>query len=98
MRNDEVSLMVTALSMGKEVVVGGNLEAEFRVGRGTNLSVNASLNNRNMGQLSIKTSSSEHLEIALIAGVSIFRVLFRRMGLVGTDKDMPQSSDISWAD
>ncbi|XP_023759969.1 translocase of chloroplast 90, chloroplastic [Lactuca sativa] len=97
-RNDEVSLMVTALSMGKEVVVGGNLEAEFRVGRGTNLSVNASLNNRNMGQLSIKTSSSEHLEIALIAGVSIFRVLFRRMGLVGTDKDMPQSSDISWAD
>lgn len=93
-RNDKVSLMVTVLSMGKDVVVGGNLEAEIRVGRGTNLSLNGSLNNRNMGQLCVKASSSERLEIGLIAVVSIFRVVLRRMGFNGSDKDMSQSSDV----
>ncbi|KVI11695.1 hypothetical protein Ccrd_009891 [Cynara cardunculus var. scolymus] len=79
-RNDKVSLTMTVLSMNKEMVVGGNIESDFRMGRGTNLSVNANLNNRSMGQLSIKTSSSEHLEIALIAAASILRVVLRRMG------------------
>nr|XP_043621333.1 translocase of chloroplast 90, chloroplastic [Erigeron canadensis] len=89
-RNDNVSLTMTLLSMNKETVLGGNIESDFRVGRGTNMSISANLNNRSMGQLSIKTSSSEHLEIALIAAVSILRVLFRRMGFDRSIKEHPE--------
>ncbi|KAL8236976.1 hypothetical protein R6Q59_018057 [Mikania micrantha] len=90
MRNDKISLTMTVLSKNKETVLRGNIESEFRVGRGTNMSINANINNRNMGQLSIKTSSSEHLEIALIAAASIFRVLFRRVGSGGSIKEQPE--------
>ncbi|XP_076954965.1 translocase of chloroplast 90, chloroplastic-like [Bidens hawaiensis] len=78
-RNDKISLTMTMLSMNKETVLSGSIESDFRVGRGTNVSINGNLNNRNMGQLTVKTSSSEHLEIGLIAAVSLLRVLFRRV-------------------
>lgn len=86
-RNDKVSLTMTALSMNKETVLSGNIESDFRVGRGTNMSINANINNRNMGQLCIKASSSEHLEIALLAAASILRVILRRMGSDGSVSD-----------
>lgn len=89
-RNDKVSLTMTLLSMNKETVLGGGIESDFRLGRGTNMSINANINNRNMGQLTIKTSSSEHLEIALIAAASILRVLFRRIGSDGSNKEHPE--------
>lgn len=89
-RNDKISLTMTLLSMNKETVLGGNVESDFRVGRGTNVLINANLNNRNMGQLSVKTSSSEHLEIALVAAVSILRVLFRRMRPNGSIEERPE--------
>ncbi|XP_071724460.1 translocase of chloroplast 90, chloroplastic [Rutidosis leptorrhynchoides] len=89
-RNDKVSLTMTVLSMNKETVLGGNLESDFRVGRGTNISINANLNNRSMGQLSIKTSSSERLELALVAAVSILRVLLRRMGSDSSIRENPE--------
>ncbi|KAJ0746592.1 putative small monomeric GTPase [Helianthus annuus] len=89
-RNDKISLTMTVLSMNKETVLSGNIESDFRVGRGTNMSINANINNRSMGQLTIKTSSSEHLEIALIAAASILRVLFRRARHGGSVKESPE--------
>ncbi|KAI3742600.1 hypothetical protein L1987_60288 [Smallanthus sonchifolius] len=83
-RDDKISLTMTMLSMNKETVLSGNIESDFRVGRGTNMSINANINNRNMGQLIIKTTSSEHLEIAVIAAASILRLLFRRVGADGS--------------
>ncbi|KAI3801801.1 hypothetical protein L1987_29917 [Smallanthus sonchifolius] len=90
-RNDKISLTMTMLSMNKETVLSGNIESDFRVGRGTNMSINANINNRNMGQLTVKTTSSEHLEIALIAAASILRVLFRRVGADGSVKEHPEA-------
>ncbi|KAK9055119.1 hypothetical protein SSX86_026201 [Deinandra increscens subsp. villosa] len=92
-RNDKVSLTMTVLSMNKDTVISGNIESDFRVGRGTNMSINANMNNRSMGQLTIKTSSSEHLEIALIAAASVLRVLFRRAGYDGSTKAHPEGDD-----
>lgn len=77
-RNDSVSLTMTVLSFNKETVLGGNLQSDFRLSRGTRVSVNANLNSQKMGQVCVKTNSSDHVEIALIAVVSIFRALFRR--------------------
>ncbi|XP_063949559.1 translocase of chloroplast 90, chloroplastic isoform X1 [Daucus carota subsp. sativus] len=80
-RNDKVSLAMTVTSLNNETIFGGNIQSDFRLGRGTNFSVNANINSRQMGQLCIKTSSSEHMEISLIAVVTIFRALMRKMAI-----------------
>ncbi|KZV30087.1 Avirulence induced protein [Dorcoceras hygrometricum] len=77
-RDEKVSLSMTILSFNKEPVLGGNLLCDFRLSRSTSMSVNASVNSQKMGQLRLKMNSSEHMEIALVAAISIFRCLFRR--------------------
>jgi len=77
-RTDKLSVTMTALSFNEELVLGGSLETEFRPKRGMRLSVNANINNQKMGQISIKTTSSEHLELAFIAFFTIFRAIWRR--------------------
>ncbi|KAI6682306.1 hypothetical protein NL676_036187 [Syzygium grande] len=77
-RTNSVSLSMTVLSFDKEMVLSGGLQSEFRLNRDTKVLISGNLNSRKMGQLSLKTSSSEHMEIALIALVSIIRGLFRR--------------------
>ncbi|MCL7029415.1 hypothetical protein MKW94_013691 [Papaver nudicaule] len=66
-RNDKVSIILTVLSFDKEMVLGGTLNSDFRLGRGTSMSVKANLNSRQMGQICLKTNSSDHMEIGLIA-------------------------------
>ncbi|RDX91952.1 Translocase of chloroplast 90, chloroplastic, partial [Mucuna pruriens] len=77
-RNDNVSLTMTILSFNKETVLSGSLQSEFRLTRRLKASVSANLNSRKMGQICIKTSSSEHLQIASVAIFSIFKFLSRR--------------------
>ncbi|XP_028778249.1 translocase of chloroplast 90, chloroplastic-like [Neltuma alba] len=79
-RNDNVSLAMTVLSSNKEMVLSGSLQSEFRLGRNSKASVSANLNSRKMGKICIKTSSSEHLQIALVAVFSIFNGLLRTKG------------------
>ncbi|XP_073307333.1 translocase of chloroplast 90, chloroplastic-like isoform X2 [Primulina huaijiensis] len=77
-RDEKVSVSMTILSFNKEPVLGGNLLSHFRLSRSTSMSVNASVNSQKMGQLRVKINSSEHMEIALVAVISMFRCLFRR--------------------
>ncbi|CAJ1944669.1 unnamed protein product [Sphenostylis stenocarpa] len=77
-RNDNVSLTMTVLSFNKEMVLSGSLQSEFRLSRSSRASVSANLNSRKMGQLCVKISSSEHLQIASVAIFSIFKFLSRR--------------------
>jgi Toc86/159 family protein import component len=83
-REERVTLSVTTLSFEKDTVIGANLQSDFRVGRGSKMSVGANLNSRNLGKLSIKTSTSDHAEMALIAVVSLIQFFRRRSG--GADK------------
>ncbi|KAK8602121.1 hypothetical protein V6N12_051939 [Hibiscus sabdariffa] len=77
-RNDHLSLTMTALSFKKETVLGGGFQSEFRPIRGMRLAINGNINSQKMGQVSVKMSSSDHVEIALIAVFSIFKALLRR--------------------
>ncbi|XP_057538556.1 translocase of chloroplast 90, chloroplastic [Amaranthus tricolor] len=77
-RNDKVSMAVNFLSCNKELVLGGSFESEFRPCRGVKLSVNGNMNSQNMGQISIKTCSSEHVQIAFIAVFTILRAICRK--------------------
>ncbi|XWS27067.1 hypothetical protein CRYUN_Cryun26dG0084700 [Craigia yunnanensis] len=77
-RNDSVSLTMTALSFNKETLLGGGFQSEFRPIRGMKLSLNGNINSQKMGQVCVKMSSSEHVEIALVAVFSIFKALLHR--------------------
>ncbi|RZC53876.1 hypothetical protein C5167_012738 [Papaver somniferum] len=78
-RNDKVSFLLTVLSFKKEMVLGGTLNSDFRLGRGTSMSVKANLNSRNMGQICLKTNSSDHMEIGLIAVITMLRFLWKKV-------------------
>ena len=90
-RNDNVSLIMTILSFNKEMVLGGSIQSEFRLSRGLRASVNANLNSRKMGQVCIKTSSSEHLQIALVAAFTIFKALLRRKAIESRSRETLES-------
>ncbi|KAJ9163043.1 hypothetical protein P3X46_022762 [Hevea brasiliensis] len=77
-RNDIISLSMTALSSKKEMVLGGGFHSDFRPIRGMRVAVNANLNSQKMGQVNLKISSSEHIEITLVAIFSIFGALLQR--------------------
>ncbi|KQJ91912.1 translocase of chloroplast 90, chloroplastic [Brachypodium distachyon] len=77
-REGSTTIAATALSFEKDTVISANLQSVFRVGRGSKLSVSANINNRKLGRLSVKTSTSDHVEIALLAAVSLIQFLLRR--------------------
>lgn len=77
-RDDKLTLATTLLYLDKELVLGGSIQSDLRVGRGRKMSVSANLNNRRLGQVCVRTSTSEHAEIALIALFSLVQALFRR--------------------
>lgn len=86
-RNEKTSFTVTLLSFGKETVLSGNIVSDFRIGRSSKMFVNANLNSRRMGQICVKTSSSERLEIGLIAVVSVIKAVFWRQFIKDTSVD-----------
>ncbi|KAM0830441.1 hypothetical protein ACQ4PT_066206 [Festuca glaucescens] len=88
-REGSTTIAATVLSFEKETVLSANLQSVFRMGRGSKLSVGANINSRNLGQLCIKTSSSDHAEIALVAAISLVQFLLRRRS-PPTDKDEQQ--------
>ncbi|XP_075490458.1 translocase of chloroplast 90, chloroplastic-like isoform X1 [Primulina tabacum] len=77
-RDEKVGVSMTIISLNNEPVLGGNLLSDFRLSPSTSMSVNASINSQKMGQLRLKINSSERMEIALVAVISIFSCLFRR--------------------
>ncbi|KAL6223833.1 hypothetical protein ACLB2K_002691 [Fragaria x ananassa] len=86
-RNDFVTLTMSILAFNKDMVLGGNLRSESRLGRNLKLSVNANLNSRRMGKLSIKTSSSDSLPFGLVATLTIFWTLLRRKGVANSSNE-----------
>ncbi|KAJ4791974.1 translocon at the outer envelope membrane of chloroplasts 159 [Rhynchospora pubera] len=77
-RDEKISFGATILSFENESVLGGSLQADLRVGRGSKVSFGMNLNNRMLGQVSVRTSTSNHTEIAFIAAMTLIRALFRR--------------------
>ncbi|KAE8698320.1 hypothetical protein F3Y22_tig00110599pilonHSYRG00051 [Hibiscus syriacus] len=57
-----------------------NLQSQFSIGRGSSMVVRVGLNNKRSGQISIKTSSSDQLHIALVSLIPIAASIIQ-MGL-----------------
>ncbi|KAG8658826.1 hypothetical protein MANES_03G195500v8 [Manihot esculenta] len=63
---DESTLGLSLMKWRGDLGVMANLQSQFSIGRNSKMAINVGMNNRQSGQITIKTSSSE-LQIALIS-------------------------------
>lgn len=70
---DQSSLGLSLVKWRGDLALGANLQSQFSLGRDYKVAVRAGLNNKMSGQISVRTSSSEQLQIALVAVLPIVR-------------------------
>ncbi|XP_062020038.1 translocase of chloroplast 159, chloroplastic [Rosa rugosa] len=73
---DQSSLGLSLVKWRGDLALGANLQSQFSLGRDYKIAVRAGLNNKRSGQISIRTSSSEQLQIALVAVIPIVRSIY----------------------
>lgn len=73
---DQSSLGLSLVKWRGDLALGANLQSQFSLGRNYKIAVRAGLNNKRSGQISIRTSSSEQLQIALVAVIPIVRSIY----------------------
>ncbi|MBA0683078.1 hypothetical protein Goari_024754 [Gossypium aridum] len=67
LNNSLSTLGVSIMDWDGDHVIGCNGQSHVRIGRSTNVIAQADLNNRGTGQVSIRISSSEQIQLALVA-------------------------------
>lgn len=67
------TLALSIVDWHGDLAVGGNFQSQIPAGRASMLVGHANLSNKGAGQVGIRLNSSEHLQIALIALVPIFK-------------------------
>lgn len=76
---DQSSLGLSLVKWRGELALGANLHSQFSLGRSYKMVVRAGLNNKHSGQISVKTSSSEQLQFALVAVLHIVRAIYAKL-------------------
>ncbi|KAI3876986.1 hypothetical protein MKX03_024571 [Papaver bracteatum] len=77
---DQSTLGLSLMKWRGDLAVGGNFQSQISVGRSSKVSLRVGLNNKLSGQITVRTSSSEQLQLALVGllpiAVSIYRTIF----------------------
>ncbi|KAJ4845008.1 hypothetical protein Tsubulata_045506 [Turnera subulata] len=66
---DQSSLGLSLVKWKGDLALGANLQSQFSVGRSSKIAVRAGLNNKMTGQITVRTSSSDQLQLALVVGL-----------------------------
>ncbi|XP_028759349.1 translocase of chloroplast 159, chloroplastic [Neltuma alba] len=74
---DQSSLGLSLVKWRGDLALGANFQSQFSLGRSYKMGVRAGLNNKLSGQISVRTSSSDQLQIALVAILPIARAIYR---------------------
>ncbi|MBA0799282.1 hypothetical protein Gohar_009808 [Gossypium harknessii] len=75
LNNSLSTLGVSIMDWHGDHVIGCNVQSHVRIGRSTNVIAQADLNNRGTGQVSIRISSSEQIQLALVALLPLMKKL-----------------------
>ncbi|KAL0914459.1 hypothetical protein M5K25_014807 [Dendrobium thyrsiflorum] len=71
------TLGMSLMKWRNDLALGANLQSQFPVGRNSKMAVRVGLNNKFTGQITVRTSTSEQLQIALAGiiplAISIYR-------------------------
>ncbi|KAK7246141.1 hypothetical protein RIF29_41001 [Crotalaria pallida] len=73
---DQASLSLNLQKWRGELALGANFQSQISIGRHHKVAVHALLNNKQSGQISVRTSSSDQLQIALLAIIPIARAIY----------------------
>ncbi|GFP85609.1 translocase of chloroplast 159 chloroplastic [Phtheirospermum japonicum] len=78
------TMSLSVIKWRGDLALGFNIMAQLAVGRNSKVAVRAGLNNKMSGQITVRTSSSEHLSLALAAVIptvlSVYKKLFPAAG------------------
>ncbi|XP_052189733.1 translocase of chloroplast 159, chloroplastic [Diospyros lotus] len=76
---DQIALILSLMRWRGDLVWGCNLQSQFSVGRSSKMVVRAGLDRKLSGQVSVRMSSSEQLQIALLGILPIANAILRRI-------------------
>ncbi|GLT70511.1 hypothetical protein SLA2020_425860 [Shorea laevis] len=74
---DQSSLGLSLVKWRGDLALGANLQSQFSIGRGSKVAIRAGLNNKMSGQITVRTSSSDQLQIALVALLPIAKAIYK---------------------
>ncbi|GAU18751.1 hypothetical protein TSUD_80400 [Trifolium subterraneum] len=83
---DQSSLSLSLVQWRGDLALGANFQSQFSLGRNYKMAVRAGLNNKLSGQITVRTSSAEQLQIALIAILPIAKTLYKNFWPGATEK------------
>ncbi|XP_039002475.1 translocase of chloroplast 159, chloroplastic-like [Hibiscus syriacus] len=76
---DQSSLGLSLVKWRGDLALGANFQSQFSVGRSSKIAVRAGLNNKMSGQITIRTSSSDQLQLALACILPIGMVVYKKI-------------------
>ncbi|ESQ37915.1 hypothetical protein EUTSA_v10028361mg [Eutrema salsugineum] len=76
---DQHSLGLSLVKWRGDLALGANLQSQVSVGRHSKIALRAGLNNKMSGQITVRTSSSDQLQIALTAILPIVMSIYKSL-------------------
>ncbi|KAJ4968013.1 hypothetical protein NE237_014714 [Protea cynaroides] len=80
---DQSTLGLSLMRWRGDLALGANLQSQLSIGRSSKMAVRVGLNNKLSGQITVKTSSSEQLQIALMGVIPLAVAIFRSIWPAG---------------
>ncbi|KAL5983783.1 hypothetical protein ACLOJK_017875 [Asimina triloba] len=74
---DQSTLGLSLMRWRGDLALGANLQSQFSVGRNSKMALRLGLNNKLSGQITVRTSSSENVQIALVGAIPIAAAILR---------------------
>ncbi|XVF41304.1 hypothetical protein PTKIN_Ptkin01aG0269700 [Pterospermum kingtungense] len=74
---EQSSLGLSLVKWRGDLALGANLQSQISVGRNSKIAVRAGLNNKMSGQITVRTSSSDQLQIALTGILPIAMAIYK---------------------
>ncbi|XP_021763183.1 translocase of chloroplast 159, chloroplastic-like [Chenopodium quinoa] len=75
---DQSSFVLSLMKWRGDLAIGGNLQSQISVGRGSKMAVRVALNNKQSGQITVRTSSSDHVALAYAGLIPIALAIYRK--------------------
>ncbi|KAL3348146.1 hypothetical protein AABB24_021680 [Solanum stoloniferum] len=72
---DQSSLGLSLMKWRNDLIWGCNLQSQFSVGRNSKIAVRTGLNSKKSGQITVRTSTSDQLQIAILGLLPIARAI-----------------------
>ncbi|KAJ8565933.1 hypothetical protein K7X08_008509 [Anisodus acutangulus] len=85
---DQSSLGLSLMKWRNDIIWGCNLQSQFSVGRNSKIAVGAGLNSKKSGQITVRTSTSDQLQIAILGLLPIARAIMMALFPQTSEKNL----------